>query len=186
MYSPAPIEKTSASAAAIPAMRTAPVWCVAPATVLTTARMLVTPSCAPKTTSRISPSRSASRRSSPRCSASQRASLKGRSGVGSITALCRRGERGMRSASPDRCMIETQPTGEERPAETTLAKILVVDDDEPVAHGVCELLRDEGYTARAITDPRRAIEAFGDFQPDLVILDVLMPSVDGISLCLQL
>jgi two-component system response regulator MtrA len=83
-------------------------------------------------------------------------------------------------------MIETQTTGEERPAETTLAKVLVVDDEEAVAHSVCELLREEGYAARAVTDPRRAIEAFGEFQPDLVILDVLMPSVDGISLCLQL
>jgi two-component system response regulator MtrA len=83
-------------------------------------------------------------------------------------------------------MIETRPTGEERPAETTLAKILVVDDDEPVATSVCELLRDEGYAAKAVTDPRKAIETFSSFQPDLVILDVLMPSVDGISLCLQL
>src|SRR5260221_688538 len=178
MYSPAPIEKTSASAAAIPAMSTAPVSCVAPATVLTTARMLVTPSCAPKTTSRISPRRSASRRSSPRCSASQRGSLKGRPGVGSIAALCRRERDGTRSASPDRCMIETQSTGEERRAETTLAKVLVVDDDEAVAHSVCDLMREEGYTAKAITDPRRAIEAFCALQPGHAILDRTMPSVD--------
>src|SRR5438477_373029 len=54
-------------------------------------------------------------------------------------------------------MIETQPTGEEREAETALAKILIVDDEEPVANSVCELLREEGYTARAVTDPRKAI-----------------------------
>ena len=83
-------------------------------------------------------------------------------------------------------MIETRPTGEERPAETALAKILVVDDEEPVASSVCELLREEGYSAKAVTDPRKAIETFSAFQPDLVILDVLMPGVDGISLCLQL
>lgn len=83
-------------------------------------------------------------------------------------------------------MIETEPTGEERAAETTLAKVLVVDDDESVATSVCELLREEGYAAKAVTDPRKAIENFAAFQPDLVILDVLMPSVDGISLCLQL
>lgn len=83
-------------------------------------------------------------------------------------------------------MIETQPQGRERPAETTLGKILVVDDDESVTTAVGELLREEGYTPRAVIDPRRAVEVFGSFQPDLVILDVLMPSVDGISLCLQL
>jgi two-component system response regulator MtrA len=83
-------------------------------------------------------------------------------------------------------MIETQSTGEERPPETALAKILIVDDEEPVATSVSELLREEGYAAKAVTDPRKAIETFSAFQPDLVILDVLMPSVDGISLCLQL
>ena len=83
-------------------------------------------------------------------------------------------------------MIETQATGEERTAETALGKILIVDDDESIASSVSELLREEGYSAKAVTDPRKAIETFGSFQPDLVILDVLMPSVDGISLCLQL
>ena len=72
MYSPAAMERTSASAAAIPATRTV-YWCVvAVATVMTTTRMLVTPSCAPKMASRTSLSRSASRRSAARWSASQR------------------------------------------------------------------------------------------------------------------
>src|SRR5438270_1552870 len=70
MYSPAPIEMTSAIAAAIPATSTAYWLLVAVATVITTARMLVTPSCAPKIASRTSLSRSASRRSSLRWSAS--------------------------------------------------------------------------------------------------------------------
>ncbi len=69
---------------------------------------------------------------------------------------------------------------------TTLGKILVVDDDEAVASSVTELLREDGHDVQTVTDSRRAVEAFGAFQPDLVILDVLMPSVDGISLCLQL
>jgi hypothetical protein len=74
MYSPAAIERISASAAAIPATRTAYCCVVAVATVMTTARMLVTPSCAPKIASRTSLSRSASRRSSRRCSATHRLS----------------------------------------------------------------------------------------------------------------
>jgi two-component system, OmpR family, response regulator MtrA len=69
---------------------------------------------------------------------------------------------------------------------TTLAKILVVDDDEAVATAVGDLLREEGHDVQAVTDSRRAVGTFEAFQPDLVILDVLMPSVDGISLCLQL
>src|SRR5207249_9099932 len=63
MYSPAPIEMISASAAAMPATSTGNCWLVAVATVMTTMRMLVTPSCAPKIASRTSLSRSASRRS---------------------------------------------------------------------------------------------------------------------------
>ncbi len=83
-------------------------------------------------------------------------------------------------------MIETEPTSDGRPEEEHLVKILVVDDDEAVANSVCDLLREETYGATAVTDPRKAIETFSALQPDLVILDVLMPSVDGISLCLQL
>lgn len=69
---------------------------------------------------------------------------------------------------------------------TTLGKVLVVDDDEAVASSVGELLREDGHEVQAVTDSRRAVEVFSAFQPDVVILDVLMPSVDGISLCLQL
>jgi two-component system response regulator MtrA len=83
-------------------------------------------------------------------------------------------------------MIETQPTATEHQNETTLAKILVVDDEEAITSSVSELLHEEGYTTRAVTDPRKAIEVFDQYEPDLVMLDVLMPSVDGISLCLQL
>ncbi|HEY8648410.1 MAG TPA: response regulator transcription factor [Candidatus Limnocylindria bacterium] len=66
------------------------------------------------------------------------------------------------------------------------ARILVVDDDTDIASLVATVLREEGYTARVVTDSRQAVEVFGEFQPDLVTLDVMMPSVDGISLCLQL
>ncbi len=82
-------------------------------------------------------------------------------------------------------MIDTQPSDRPSPTETP-GKVLVVDDDEALAASVAELLTEEGYATETVTDSRRAIEAFGAFHPDLVILDVLMPSVDGISLCLQL
>jgi two-component system response regulator MtrA len=82
-------------------------------------------------------------------------------------------------------MIETQPTApQERPQ--VLGRILVVDDEHAVTSSVSDLLVEEGYAVQTVTDSRKAIEAFGAFHPDLVILDVLMPSVDGISLCLQL
>jgi two-component system response regulator MtrA len=65
-------------------------------------------------------------------------------------------------------------------------RILVVDDDRDVAELVGTVLGEAGHEVRAITDSRQAIDAFNDFRPDLVTLDVLMPSLDGISLCLEL
>ncbi|MBI2773634.1 MAG: response regulator transcription factor [Chloroflexi bacterium] len=82
-------------------------------------------------------------------------------------------------------MIDTKLQAEATRTETT-GKVLVVDDDEAIATALTELLSEEGYTVKCVTDSRKAVETFGAFQPDLVILDVLMPSVDGISLCLQL
>lgn len=81
-------------------------------------------------------------------------------------------------------MIETDPTrAAERAAQ---AKVMVVDDDADIASLVAQILGEAGYTVRPLTDARRAVDNFTDFQPDLVILDVMMPSLDGISLCLHL
>src|SRR5256886_7797066 len=65
-------------------------------------------------------------------------------------------------------------------------RILVVDDDRDVARLVSTVLEEAGHEVKAITDARQAMETFNEFRPDLVTLDVLMPAVDGISLCLQL
>jgi DNA-binding response OmpR family regulator len=65
-------------------------------------------------------------------------------------------------------------------------RILVVDDDRDVARLVSTVLEEAGHEVKAITDARQAMDTFNDFHPDLVTLDVLMPAVDGISLCLQL
>lgn len=82
-------------------------------------------------------------------------------------------------------MIETQTRdGAER--TEAQAKVMIVDDDPALAGSVGDLLREESYEVWPVTDSRKALETFAAFQPDLVILDVLMPSVDGISLCLQL
>ncbi|CAN5170744.1 MtrAB system response regulator MtrA [soil metagenome] len=68
----------------------------------------------------------------------------------------------------------------------TGARVMVVDDDAQIAGLIGEILGDEGFSVRVVSDSRQAVEAFTAFQPDLVTLDVMMPSVDGISLCLQL
>src|SRR5688500_19874773 len=55
------------------------------------------------------------------------------------------------------------------------ARVMVVDDDADIANLIGEVLRDEGYVARVVSDSRTALDAFRDFQPDLVTLDVMMP-----------
>ena len=115
MYSPAPIEKTSASVAAMPLMSTVYVSFDAAATTLTTARMLVTPSCRPNTTSRTSARRFASFRSSSRCVRSQALSSNGRSAVG--WRIRRPGpahRRPLRAAARPASMRSRRPRGSRR------------------------------------------------------------------------
>jgi len=69
---------------------------------------------------------------------------------------------------------------------THAARILVVDDEVDIANLLGTVLREEGFSVRVVTDSRQALDVFNGFKPDLVSLDVMMPSVDGISLCLQL
>src|SRR2546427_10798056 len=65
-------------------------------------------------------------------------------------------------------------------------RVMVVDGEPDVGELVGTILRESGHEVKVITDSRQALEAGSDFRPDLVTIDVLMPSVDGISLCLQL
>ena len=66
------------------------------------------------------------------------------------------------------------------------ARVLVVDDETDIANLLGTVLREEGFPVRVVTDSRQAVDVFNSFRPDIVTLDVMMPSVDGLSLCLQL
>lgn len=65
-------------------------------------------------------------------------------------------------------------------------KILIVDDDL----NICELLRlyiaKEGYNVVTANDGEQAVEAFNQEQPDLVLLDVMMPKMDGWQVCREI
>ncbi len=62
------------------------------------------------------------------------------------------------------------------------AKILVVDDEPDIREVVSEILEDEGYSVTSAEDGEAARSAFAADPPDLVLLDIWMPDVDGISL----
>jgi len=59
------------------------------------------------------------------------------------------------------------------------ASVLVVDDDADVRTLVCELLARAGYTVSQAPDGREALRLLYDERPDLIVLDVSMPELDG-------
>ena len=63
------------------------------------------------------------------------------------------------------------------------AEILVVDDERAVRHGVAAILLDAGYVVREAKNGKEALRLFGESKPDLVLLDVMMPKMDGFSVC---
>lgn len=70
--------------------------------------------------------------------------------------------------------------------ETKPKKILVVDDEPDVTDLVAYHLRAKGFTVETLTDPNASISTARSFLPDLVILDVMMPDLNGIQICRML
>jgi len=62
-------------------------------------------------------------------------------------------------------------------------RILVVDDDPRLLHVVSTYLSIEGYEVATAPDGEEALRVVGDVRPSLVILDVMMPGMDGIEVC---
>lgn len=66
-------------------------------------------------------------------------------------------------------------------------KVLIIDDEQVTVSLVEQLLRRHGYArVLGLTDPRRAVETCASFDPDLILLDLLMPDVDGFAVLEQL
>ncbi|MDO4458745.1 MAG: response regulator transcription factor [Clostridia bacterium] len=67
-----------------------------------------------------------------------------------------------------------------------MAKILIVDDDR----NICELLRlyieKEGFETRVAYDGNQALSTFAAFDPDLVLLDIMLPELDGWQVCREI
>ena len=64
--------------------------------------------------------------------------------------------------------------------------VLVVDDDESIRSLLTRLLRSEGVEVVTASDGESALTEFSRVQPDLVLLDVMMPEPDGFAVCRQL
>lgn len=65
-------------------------------------------------------------------------------------------------------------------------KILAVDDEEPILELLKYNLEKEGYDVRVATNGQMAVDIAKKFQPDLVLLDIMMPKMDGVEACRQI
>ncbi len=64
--------------------------------------------------------------------------------------------------------------------------LLVVDDDDEIRELLCDYLTDAGYTVLAAADGEGMREQLAASKVDLVVLDLMLPGEDGLSLCRQL
>lgn len=67
-----------------------------------------------------------------------------------------------------------------------MAKVLVVDDDNNISQLIKLYLEKEGYTVRTAPDGGKGLAVFKEFSPDLVILDIMLPVMDGWDVCREI
>lgn len=69
---------------------------------------------------------------------------------------------------------------------TSSPRILVVDDDHAIAEMVSIVLRGKGFDVVTASDGASALDAFPQVSPDVVLLDLMLPGMDGIEVCRRL
>jgi len=62
-------------------------------------------------------------------------------------------------------------------------KILVVEDEESLLKLESILLTSKGYEVRGVSNGQEALEALAEDPPDLVLLDIMLPKIDGFEVC---
>jgi len=70
--------------------------------------------------------------------------------------------------------------------DTRSERILVVDDEPDVTELLCYTLNAKGFVVEALNDPNRCVDFAREFEPDLIVLDVMMPELSGIQICRML
>ena len=67
------------------------------------------------------------------------------------------------------------------PGESRRLKILVADDNADAAESLALLMQSRGHTVRTAADGRCAVEIAEEFRPDVVLMDIAMPELDGVA-----
>ena len=65
-------------------------------------------------------------------------------------------------------------------------RILIVDDDANIAELISLYLMKECYETMIVGDGEEALKRFPDFKPNLVLLDLMLPGMDGFAVCREL
>jgi DNA-binding response OmpR family regulator len=95
-----------------------------------------------------------------------------------------------RSGSPDahtaREYRSTTQAREVAMVNTETGRILVVDDDPTVAEVVARYLMRDGYDVDCVADGHTALQIAAERLPDLVVLDLMLPGIDGLEVCRRL
>ena len=63
------------------------------------------------------------------------------------------------------------------------SKVLIVEDEQALADVLADNLRDEGHDVKVAHDGHAALAAWRDATPDLVVLDVMLPAMNGLNVC---
>jgi DNA-binding response OmpR family regulator len=68
----------------------------------------------------------------------------------------------------------------------TKPRVLVVEDEQSIARGLCDVLSFRGYAVESVADGQSAVTTCTAQRFDLLLLDVMLPELDGLSVCKQL
>lgn len=67
--------------------------------------------------------------------------------------------------------------------ENNVKTILIVDDEEPIVDILAHNLKKEGYNTISASDGLTAVDVALEQKPDLILLDIMLPKLDGLSVC---
>lgn len=62
-------------------------------------------------------------------------------------------------------------------------RVLIVDDERKLVQGLAAYFRQAGFDVSSAYDGRAALESFGRDRPDLIVLDLMLPEIDGMEVC---
>ena len=64
-----------------------------------------------------------------------------------------------------------------------MVKVLVIEDEESLLNNLADKLRSEGFTVSTSADGENGLEMIRQETPDLIVLDIMLPGLDGLSIC---